>query len=95
MALGIVLGVLVLRSGSLWPAILLHFGHNAVVVALEPRFGLVDGAALEDWLSTLGQGIWWLVLAGAVAGNAVLLRWWPLGQRSAAELLRRTRGSLP
>lgn len=33
-ALGVICGMLALRSGSCWPAVLVHAGHNATVLAL-------------------------------------------------------------
>lgn len=37
--IGIALGVLTLRSGSLLPAVLLHFGHNASAILLQEWLG--------------------------------------------------------
>jgi membrane protease YdiL (CAAX protease family) len=33
--LGIVIGILRVRSGSLWPCVLMHFTHNAMCIAFE------------------------------------------------------------
>ncbi|MCI0586733.1 MAG: CPBP family glutamic-type intramembrane protease [Planctomycetes bacterium] len=60
-ALGVLLGFLTLRAGSLWPAIVLHAGHNALVLfagdevailAFDPRFLLAAalGAAAAFWI---------------------------------------------
>jgi uncharacterized protein len=35
LAVGLVLGYLRVKSGSLWPCVLLHFTHNALIVAFE------------------------------------------------------------
>ena len=49
-ATGLMLGALVLRSGSLWPAVLAHALHNAVVL----RFMEVDSTELVETPELLG-----------------------------------------
>jgi sodium transport system permease protein len=59
--LGFLFGVLRLRTRSIWPSVLLHFGYNAwLVTALEPR---------PDWLAW-ADSHWSLALA---AGGLILL----------------------
>ncbi|MEW6250359.1 MAG: ABC transporter permease subunit/CPBP intramembrane protease [Planctomycetota bacterium] len=46
--LGVVLGLLVLRFGSVWPAVLTHFMHNGIsALAAHPE-------GLQPWLARLG-----------------------------------------
>jgi sodium transport system permease protein len=75
-ALGLVLGLLVVRFRSIWPAVLTHLMHNCIVVlatredGLLPalrRWGFVDprsGAVTPPWSWVLGAGI--VVIAGIV-----------------------------
>ncbi|MEX0700875.1 MAG: ABC transporter permease subunit/CPBP intramembrane protease [Planctomycetales bacterium] len=58
--LGLVLGLIALRSGSLVPAILFHFLFNALAV-LHGRVG-AEGAALPDWLQE-GPATWFVRLS--------------------------------
>jgi membrane protease YdiL (CAAX protease family) len=53
-ALGLVFGVIVVRSGSIWPTILLHVLHNLVATQIEPAW-------MEWWLN---QWYSWVILAG-------------------------------
>lgn len=48
--LGIFLALLTLRSGSLWPAVIVHIGHNALAVSLA---GDGDEAPLSDATAAL------------------------------------------
>ncbi len=68
-ALGLIAGALVLESGSLWCAIVLHFVHNGMLVTLETITAErgPDGAimALPGWF--------WIVPVLALAGAAALL----------------------
>jgi ABC-2 type transport system permease protein/sodium transport system permease protein len=65
--LGLILGWVRWRSGSVWPGMLLHVGHNSLVISIAfmpqfyERLGLVAGDSLE----TVHVSI--LVLAGAGA----------------------------
>ncbi|TVR44445.1 MAG: CPBP family intramembrane metalloprotease [Planctomycetota bacterium] len=49
--LGVVLAVLVLRSGSLWTAVIVHIGHNALILVLALSFGEASGADELDPLA--------------------------------------------
>lgn len=74
--LGIFLAALTLRAGSVWPAVLVHIGHNAVLVLLSGSAEATDEALLSDPLLIA-------VLIIALAGLAILAR--PLrGSASAA-----------
>jgi sodium transport system permease protein len=82
--LGLVLGLLAVRSRSILPGILFHFINNAL--------GVVMGAAASDpayrWIATwlyrdpAGQlYLWWWVVSGTVV-SALLLAWlWRSGTR--------------
>ncbi len=62
-ALGIILGLITLRSGSIVPAMLIHAGHNALVVVL----GRVP-IAEPPWLAGLAMGVFgWLAMLAVVA----------------------------
>lgn len=74
-ALGLLLGMLVVQYGSIWPAMLAHLMHNALsILATHP-------AGLAPWLSRLGlapdrpEGLptGWIAVAAAVAGLGVLI----------------------
>ena len=72
--LGMILGAVCVRTGSLWPGVLLHAIHNGLLLSL---------AAYQDELSaagwTGGEGThlpwsWLLVAAGVVAAGTLLIR---------------------
>jgi membrane protease YdiL (CAAX protease family) len=69
--MGVLLGLIAVRTGGLWPAVLCHLLNNVVSI-LTPRLG---GPGLDE---VLRRGhAWWLVAAGAAAfglGLAGLLR---------------------
>ncbi len=80
-ALGVVLGLLTVRSKSLLPAICFHLLHNSVLIALIPlsRYS-------EDRLPRLFHDLWpWLIGLCAVAAGALL--WW-LYRKPYADLER-------
>lgn len=58
-ALGLILGVVVVRTGSLWPAILAHTAHNLLSALLPERLG--TPAPLTAWtVIAVGLGVtWW------------------------------------
>lgn len=69
--LGIYLAWLVWRTGSLWPAILVHFANNAVAIAIGAyisRDAELEMADLEQM-----DVPWYLVLLGLVVFAAVVL----------------------
>jgi ABC-2 type transport system permease protein/sodium transport system permease protein len=72
-ALGLVLGLLVVRSGSLLPAIAMHMMHNGFSVAISQ----IDGLAKRLGWMIEGQDITpptpWLIAAGAMALVGILL----------------------
>jgi len=73
---GLVLGLLAVRSGSLWPCILFHFTYNSLEV-IRGRYGaaIVDGAGW--FVSATDQGIryrWPTLILAAIAAT-LLLRW--------------------
>ena len=69
--LGIYLAWLVWRTGSLWPAIIVHFVNNAIAIAMGAyisRDAELDMADLEQM-----DVPWYLVLLGTVVFGAVVL----------------------
>jgi membrane protease YdiL (CAAX protease family) len=76
---GLFLGWVVLRSGSLWPALLGHFMNNGMGYLMDrmQRVGFVDpDHASWTWVLTTG-------VAGAVL---MLFLWMPLVRRRVSEL---------
>ncbi len=77
-ALGIFLAYLTWRTGSLWPAILVHFANNAfavIVSATSPTKTEVDGAVETAQAFTMP---WYFVVAGLIVfaiALAALQRW--------------------
>lgn len=79
--LGVVLGLLTVRSRSLVPAIVFHFLHNAVLLA---------GARLSDYGVSLNLTQTWPLLIGACLAGALILLWW-LYRKPYAALARSRR----
>jgi membrane protease YdiL (CAAX protease family) len=65
-AVGILLGMLVVRSGSLWPAVVLHGLHNLGVIALSTA--IQNGPVAKPGL--LPPPALWLAVAAGLAGAA-------------------------
>ena len=84
--LGVVLGLLTVRSRSLFPAIVFHLLHNSVLIALIPL-----SLYSEGMLPRLAQDAWpWLIALCLIAAAALV--WWlyrepyiELARREAAE----------
>ena len=64
--LGLVIGLIAVRSGSIWPCIVFHFTHNASVILAPHFFG--DSS---DTFPLYG----WHILLISVAGAVWLIRW--------------------
>jgi sodium transport system permease protein len=80
--LGVVLGLLTIRSRSLLPAILFHLLHNSVLIALIP----LSRYSTES-LPRLAQDAWaWLIGLCVVLGMALV--WW-LYRKPYVDLARR------
>jgi len=60
--MGGLLGLLVVRTGSIWPAVCLHALHNGLALGVQLQLG---DAVLHD-------PRWAMVLAGPVAGIVLL-----------------------
>jgi sodium transport system permease protein len=65
--LGVVLGLLTVRSRSIVPAILVHFLHNAILLA---------AAWLARQGSSLTRELPWPLVVGVCLGAALALLWW-------------------
>ncbi|MBI1832953.1 MAG: CPBP family intramembrane metalloprotease [Planctomycetes bacterium] len=58
--LGLILGTVCWRSGSVWPSMILHVGHNAILLGLAPK----------------EAPLVWLAFACPVAALGGLIVWW-------------------
>lgn len=67
--IGLVLGTIVVRTGSIFPAVIVHLVHNATLLLAQRhedwvrRLGLVDAADLPTW-TLLGPALSALVIGG-------------------------------
>ncbi|MEH3121835.1 MAG: type II CAAX endopeptidase family protein [Sphingomonas phyllosphaerae] len=78
-AMGAIAAWLSLRSGSLWPAVLLHASHNAWTELLFDRLTLVTPRSAR-WATEFGIG-----LNATTIVALVLLCWWGGVPRTAAD----------
>jgi membrane protease YdiL (CAAX protease family) len=74
-AVGIALALLCLRCGSIWPGVIVHTGHNALLVVLELAFAgtLPTLQPLVGWLRQMPPAVGWaagpfLIVALGAAG---------------------------
>jgi sodium transport system permease protein len=77
--LGIVLGLLAVRSRSLLPGIVFHFLNNAMAIAQASWIGALESAGLASWLyrnpaEGLYHGIW-VALSGVVSALLFIYLW--------------------
>jgi sodium transport system permease protein len=83
--LGLVLGLLAVRSGSILPGILFHFINNALAVTLGTLAADPAHRRIAEWLYRRpadGLYHWWWVALGTLA-SALLLAWlWRNGGRA-------------
>lgn len=86
---GVVLALLVLRSGSLWPACLLHFVNNAGALALGSEGPSGRARGIEWGLLSESVGaptpLAWALAALALALGSLLLIAWPRSSAPPAE----------
>lgn len=91
--LGVALGLLTRRSGSLLPAVSLHFLHNAALI-----LGIPLGRYIEEWLPGVAAALWPVLVAACVALAGALL-WWlyrkPYADLERAERQARERDEAP
>ncbi|HZZ81049.1 MAG TPA: ABC transporter permease subunit/CPBP intramembrane protease [Gemmataceae bacterium] len=80
--LGVILGLLTVRSKSLLPAILFHLLHNAVLIALIPLSHYSEGA-----LPAVAR-VGWPIIIALCLGVAGALVWW-LYRKPYVDLARR------
>jgi len=68
--MGVVLGIVAYRTGSVLPGVLVHFTNNAMSVSLE-RFASSGLTGVESFLSVSETGIryqtWWLVTSATMS----------------------------
>jgi sodium transport system permease protein len=89
--LGLVLGLLAVRSGSILPGILFHFINNAAAVALPYWKATPAGARIAEWLyRDPSKGLYhtWLVVLSALVSAVLLALLWrsrPAGKPAAGE----------
>ena len=77
--LGIVLGLLAVRSGSILPGMLFHFLNNAVAVSLPYWKQTPAGARIAEWLfRDPAKGLYhgWLVVLSALVSAALIAFLW-------------------
>src|SRR3954447_4436663 len=77
--LGIVLGLLAVRSRSIVPGIVFHFLNNGMAVLLGHWVGSPSGKRFASWLyRDPAQGLyhWWWVALGTVATVVLVARLW-------------------
>ncbi|MEM1224478.1 MAG: ABC transporter permease subunit/CPBP intramembrane protease [Planctomycetota bacterium] len=75
MMLGLILGWVASRTGSVWPGITLHFLHNALLELVgryHERFEFLS----QGYESTGHLPISWLLIAGAAVGLGACIIWW-------------------
>jgi sodium transport system permease protein len=77
--LGIVLGLLAVRSGSLLPGIIFHFLNNALAICQAAWIGRIESTRLASWLfQNPAEGLYhgfWVVLSGVVSGLLFYYLW--------------------
>lgn len=72
-ALGLLFGVVAVRTGTVWSAVLLHMANNAAPVVLEQFAGTTR---VDRWLDATGLPVWSQVLLtlAAIAATSVAMR---------------------
>jgi membrane protease YdiL (CAAX protease family) len=93
-SLGLLLGLLVIRCGSVWPAMLAHLLHNGLAVLVT------RDDALRPWVARLGYEVGesappvpWVLAAAAATAAAVALCWPPRRAAQSDSSMYRTSGS--
>jgi sodium transport system permease protein len=84
--LGLVLGLLAVRSGSLLPGIVFHAINNGLAVTTAAWASSPGGRRVASWLyRDPAQGLYhgWLVVAGLIISAALLTRLRPAGRPGA------------
>jgi uncharacterized protein len=70
--LGFVFGILMLRSGSIWPGVFAHLANNAISVGIYFASRGSDDDSAPDW---------WIPVAMVAAGAPVMFGLWKIAQR--------------
>ena len=90
--LGVILAVLVLRSGSLWTAVIVHIGHNGLVVLIATALQATYGEQAEQELLEPNPAFapLYLVIALVIAVGA-----WAILQTLASDTQRLGSATIP
>lgn len=73
--LGVILGLLTVRSRSLFPAMIFHFLYNAVLLSSPALRSMAQEWLAEGWVPASLASIWPLI-ASICLGTAVAVIWW-------------------
>src|SRR5262249_23620926 len=77
--LGVFLGLLAVRSRSIFPCILFHFLNNAIVMSQSIWIGRIESLGLASWIyRDAGEGLYhgvWIVLSGLTSVLLFLYLW--------------------
>ena len=73
--LGVILGLLTVRSRSLFPAMIFHFLYNAVLLSSPALRSMAEEWLAEGWVPASLASIWPL-FASLCLGTAVAVIWW-------------------
>ena len=72
-ALGLILGLLTLRSGSIWPAMIMHLMHNGLALALGVVPGFAERLAWPESDGAPNPPGQWVLAAAAVAAVGLIM----------------------
>jgi membrane protease YdiL (CAAX protease family) len=82
-ALGLLLGLLVVQYRSIWPAVILHFTHNAITITAHHPDGLkpvlTSLGFLRDQEAAVVPGAWVIGAGLLVAVGVLICIAWPAG----------------
>ena len=86
--LGVLIGLLAVRSRSLWPGVVFHAVNNGLAVATGAWIGLLQRAGIAGWVYRDAEdGLYHVpwVVAGAVVVAALVLHLWKFDRRDVGE----------
>ena len=74
--MGLLLGIIAYRTGSVLPGILFHFANNAMSVCIqrlsESQFGMIDYIFTRS-NESVGYQLWWTIISFGLAVSAFAL----------------------